>query len=283
MSDVDSFRDDSKDRSLQNRPLMQECIFSGHCEPLAAMLPNVMLREFASAKCGATGMSTGTATFNPGARLEYHQHPFSEAVTLLEGEAAFAVEGRRYRLRRFDCIHVPAGVAHEVTNEASQAQMVAHWAFASPTPTRELVNDHFEVENRSLASPGSSDPEYIVRANEMKPYDLAEGTRFIDLFAGRFGSVGICGGYGEFNPGSSLPCHIHDYDESITIVAGEAVCEVKGRQYRLTGCDTAFVPRGRPHRFLNESGKPMAMVWVYSGSEPTRTVLDSGYCTGQLK
>jgi len=60
----------------------------------------------------------------------------------------------------------------------------------------------------------------------------------------RFGSVGICGGYGEFNPGSSLPCHLHKYDESITIIKGEAICEVAGKRYLLSDCDTGFVPEG---------------------------------------
>jgi len=27
----------------------------------------------------------------------------------------------------------------------------------------------------------------------------------------------------------------------------------------------------------------MAMIWVYAGSEPERTIVDTGYCTGHLK
>jgi quercetin dioxygenase-like cupin family protein len=227
-------------------------------------------------------MSTGTATLEPGGKLPYHKHGFSEAVTILNGEARFAVQGRSYRLRPFDCIHVPAGVAHEAVN-TSDRQLVAHWAFATPTPSRELVKGEFTVEDRSFGHPRSGDPEHITRFAESPMYELAQGTRFYDLFAARFGAVGICGGYGEFNPGSSLPCHVHEYDESITIVAGDAVCEVKGRRYRLSGCDTAFVPQGRPHRFLNESSGTMAMVWVYAGGEPERTIVDTGYCTGVLE
>ena len=105
---------------------------------------------------------------------------------------------------------------------------------------------------------------------------------FRDLFAGRFGSVGICGGYGRFQPEASLPCHIHKFDESITIVEGEAVCLVQGKRYRLSGCDTAFVPEGRPHRFLNHSDSPMAMIWVYAGTEPERSLVRPAYCDGTL-
>jgi len=259
-----------------------ECIISGECKKPTAAVSGVILREFVSAACGATSMATGKAVFRPGARLPYHKHNFTEAATILVGEAAVAVEGRKYLLRPFDCIHLPAGVAHEVENASPDAVLVAHWAFATSLPGRELVADRPLLENRLLGNPLPDDPEHIVRFAEAQKYELAHGTRFCDLFAGRFGAVGICGGYGEFNPGCSLPCHIHEYDESVSIMLGEAVCEVMGKRYRLSNYDTAFVPRGRPHRFLNDSSNGMAMLWVYAGCEPERTILDVRYCEGSL-
>src|SRR5207302_1210675 len=104
-------------------------------------------------------------------------------------------------------------------------------AFASPAPARDLVTDHFKKQDRSTADPKPNDPEHITRFAKSEKYELAVGTEFCDLFAGRYGSVGICGGYGKFQPGTSLPCHIHEYDESITIVEGEAICEVAGQRY----------------------------------------------------
>jgi mannose-6-phosphate isomerase-like protein (cupin superfamily) len=119
-----------------------------------------------------------------------------------------------------------------------------------------------------------------VRFTEAELYELSEGAMFVDLFASRLGSVGICGGYGRFIPGSSLPCHIHRFDESISIVEGEATCLVQGRRYQLSNNDTAFVPQGHPHRFLNLSTTKMAMIWVYAGNEPERTLVSSEYCDG---
>jgi putative monooxygenase len=260
--------------------MLTEHIISGNSKPLPELLPEVELRVFASAEYGARGISTGTAKLTLGARLPYHRHDFSEAATVLEGEALFAVEGRCYCLRPFDCIHVPCGVEHEVINASKHERLVALWAFASATPSRELTQDQFPPCDRLVEDPQPCDPEHIVRFSKAPRYELAPGTEFYDLFAGRFGAVGICGGYGRFKPGASLPCHIHDYDESITIVEGTAICEVMGRRYRLSDCDTAFVPQGLPHRFLNESSGSMAMIWVYAGSEPMRTIVDVGYCTG---
>ena len=40
----------------------------------------------------ARNLTTGIVTFQPEARLPYHTHPFSESVTLLEGQATLEVE-----------------------------------------------------------------------------------------------------------------------------------------------------------------------------------------------
>src|SRR5579872_2808511 len=200
--------------------------------------PGVSLRDFASRACGAEGFSTGTATFDAGAALPYHTHRFSEAVVILSGRALISVEGRRYLLEPFDCIHVPAGVPHEASNGSQHDPLLALSAFASAEPSRDLVDGNFAIEERALTNSSTSDPESIIRFAQAEVYELSDGAEFRDLFASRFGSVGICGGYGRFQPGASLPCHIHQYDESITIVEGEAVCLVQGNRYHLTGCDT---------------------------------------------
>ena len=38
--------------------------------------------------------------------------------------------------------------------------------------------------------------------------------------------------------------------------------------------ETALVPRGRVHYFINESDSLMAMIWVYAGTMLERIVLD---------
>lgn len=257
-----------------------EHIVKGWRDPIPEMLP-IELRPFVSEQeCQARGVSTGTALFQPGLELPYHTHESGEAITILQGQAEVSCSGRTYRLRRLDCIHVPAGVPHRVRNPSTDEAMLAHTAFASSSPTRAFVHDRFEEMNREFGIPESGEPESIRRFEKTEFYELAERTKFYDLFAGRFGSNGICGGYGEFAPGASLPCHVHKFDESITIITGEAICQVAGQQYKLAGYDTAFVPEGRPHRFINNSDKIMAMIWVYAGSEPERTLVSTGFCDG---
>lgn len=242
----------------------------------------VSFREMVSGACTARGFSTGIVTIDPGAVLPYHIHTVCEALTLLSGAAVVHVEGRTYQMGRLDCITLPGNVAHQISNYSGDSALTALSAIASPTPVQEPVTEVFAVQDRGAKNPGSGDPESIVRFAEAEVYELSPHAEFRDLFAGRLGSVGICGGYGRFQPGASLPCHVHEFDESITIVEGRAVCLVQGNRYVVGGYDTAFVPEGRPHRFLNLSSAPMAMVWVYAGSEPGRTLVEPGYCDGTL-
>ena len=202
---------------------------------------------------------------------------------MVEGCARLVVQDRAYRLSPQDCAHIPAGLAHLVQNEEPMRELVTHSAFASPQPARELVTPVSLVEERGLGDPSKSDPETIIRFDKSPVYELSDNAFFTDLFARRLGAVGICGGYGRFLPGASLPCHTHEYDESITIVKGAASCLVQGRRYELSGCATAYIPKGLPHRFVNTSGQEMAMIWVYAGDEPDRRVVDNGFCSGLLQ
>ena len=253
------------------------------CEPIQGSPEGVELRTFVSKECGATRFSTGTATFRGNAELPYHLHEVSEAIVIIAGAGRVVVEGRGYRLGRLDCMHIPAGVSHCVQNAEADSEMVAHWTFGSSQPQRTFTNSWQSIEDRGSGNPEPGDPEHLNRYSEAAVYELADGAWFCDLFAKRFGSVGICGGYGRFTRGSSLPCHTHAYDESITILSGSATCLVQGMGYDLSRISTAFVPMGKPHRFLNSGEAEMEMLWVYAGDEPDRTLVDNRYCSGLLR
>jgi putative monooxygenase len=249
---------------------------------VSRMAVGVELRMLVSAECGAEDFSTSLATFKPGAFLPQHRHPVGEAITVVAGEALLQVEARRYRITPLDCVYIPGGVLHAVRNSDQGRDLLVHSAFASAFLSRELVSKEYRVEDRGLGGSFSKDPERVVRYTKGASYELAENTWFTDLFTRRMGAEGMCGGYGRFGAGASLPCHIHNFDESITIVKGTARCQVEGRQHDLSGGATAYIPAGLPHRFVNPGDAEMAMIWVYAGPEPERRVLDTGYCAGSL-
>jgi mannose-6-phosphate isomerase-like protein (cupin superfamily) len=173
-------------------------------------------------------------------------------------------------MRRLDCIHIPVGHAHQTQNFSLHEPLIAWWVFASGAPTRESVSETFATVDRGYGDSKEGDPEHLVRFNERSKYEFSPGVRFVDLFARRFGAVGIEGGYGELNPGSSVPCRMHDDDESITILTGEMVCELAGEKIQLKGSASLFVPRGTQHRFFNESDALMSMLWARASTEYRR-------------
>jgi quercetin dioxygenase-like cupin family protein len=174
-------------------------------------------------------------------------------------------------------------MAHGMKSLEPSTDLLAHVAFSSATVTRELVTTSFSERDLRDAVASRKGGEALSRFSRAEEYELSAKALFRDLFAKRLGSKGICGGYGRFAPGASLPCHTHLYDESITIVEGGATCLVAGRRYSLSGCDTALGPQGLSHRFINETNEPMAMVWVYAGDEPERVIVDNAICSGERK
>ena len=120
--------------------------------------------------------------------------------------------------------------------------------------------------------------ERLCRDSPAARFELAPGAIFQDLYNADMEARGICGGYGVFNPGARLPCHRHEFDESITIIRGTATCIVEGRTHVLWGNATALVPQGCCHYFINLTREPMAMIWVYAGDRPDRIVMDETYC-----
>lgn len=248
--------------------------------PLVEIERGVIFRALVGGHNQARNLTTGIVTFAPGAELPYHTHPFAEAITLLEGEISLEVEGRRYRLQPLDNLVVPPETAHCVLNTSKNVPATLHIAMSSSTPTRSLVSRSFtRIDmNETMAE---ATPERWHRHATTPWYDAAGGARFQDYFNRTLGCEELSGGYGVFAPGARLPCHAHDFDESICIVAGEATCVVEGKRYALSGNATALVPRGRCHYFVNDSSQPMAMIWVYAGPLPLRLVLNEKCCNGK--
>jgi quercetin dioxygenase-like cupin family protein len=239
----------------------------------------VIFQPLVGAHINARHLTTGIVNFMPGAGLPYHTHPHGEAITLLSGEAAVEVEGRRYLLEPLDNVYIPAGMAHAAFNASASKPAQFHIAMDSHEPQRTLVEPAFVQRLMHREENGPRGAERISRHATTAWYEPNPGARFQDYFNRDLGSTGMSGGYGIFQPGGRLPCHLHDFDESITIVEGTATCVVEGREYLLSDCATALAPRGRCHYFINNSKSPMAMIWVYAGDLPQRLVLEEKCCT----
>jgi quercetin dioxygenase-like cupin family protein len=223
---------------------------------------------------GARNLTTAIVNLAPGMRIEYHTHVYSETVTVLDGALLMEVEGRQYKLGPLDNLVIPAGLAHRARNLSTAQPAVLHGAMATDAPGRTLVDKFFSVRAMPENATGHEGAEYVTRYRTAKRSEPGKNASFIDYFnQDLVPGIEMSGGYGLFQPGGRLPAHVHDFDESICIVHGEATCIVEGRRYTLSGCATALQPRGRVHYFINESKAPMGMIWVYGGPMPERMVV----------
>jgi 2-keto-3-deoxy-L-rhamnonate aldolase RhmA/quercetin dioxygenase-like cupin family protein len=244
--------------------------------------PGVRFEPLVGKINGARGITTGLVTFAPAAQLAYHTHSYHESITLLTGSLMIEVEGRRYAMNPLDNITLPPGAAHFAQNTSALGSVVAHIAMATDSPGRDLTDKFFSRRAMTAESAGGEGAERITRMKTAKRFAPGSGASFIDYFNGELmPGIAMSGGYGLFQPGGRLPAHVHDFDESICIVQGEAACIAEGRKHRLSDCATAMLPRGRVHYFINESKAPMGMIWVYGGPLPERLVIDDRCATAE--
>ena len=122
----------------------------------------------------------------------------------------------------------------------------------------------------------------VLKFEEQTWHERGTGAKTRVLVSRRIGSESITNGVTYFPPGSKIPVHWHNCDESVMILEGNAVCEIDGQRYPMTQYDTTFVPANVPHRFLNESDKPMSIVWNYAAGYVTRTFADTGVTVEHL-
>jgi quercetin dioxygenase-like cupin family protein len=117
---------------------------------------------------------------------------------------------------------------------------------------------------------------HIIQFDKLEVVDRGTGVKTRLLVNKALGSEHITSGFTRFDPGAKIAMHWHNCDESVVIAEGHAVCEVDGRRFEMKQWDTTFVKAGVPHRFVNESDQPMAILFTYASSEVTRTFADTG-------
>jgi quercetin dioxygenase-like cupin family protein len=245
---------------------------------LTVLVPGVDLRSLVGDHNGARNLFTGLLTLAPKVSYPLYTRPFTEVSVLLDGQAAVDVEDRRYKLGPFDAMTVPSSLPRRLVNLSASRPALIHVSMAASAPVQSWVNGRFTPVEQPAGATGPQGAERLCRNNPRVRFELAPKALFQDLFSAELGAHGICGGFGVFEPGARLPCHRHEFDESITIVQGTATCVVEGRRYELSGNATALVPQGLCHYFINLTLAPMAMVWVYAGDKPDRIVMDESYC-----
>ncbi len=116
----------------------------------------------------------------------------------------------------------------------------------------------------------------VFKIKEMQPLDRGPGLKGWPLITEDVGSEHLTTGITEFQPGANLAMHIHNCEEQVTMLEGDATVIIDGVSYEVTSPDTTFIPAGVHHRFINTSRKPMKILWVYATTKMTRTFVEAG-------
>ena len=79
-----------------------------------------------------------------------------------------------------------------------------------------------------------------------------------------------------FSPGTGIPLHSHNVEESVLVFEGEATAVVGDDEFDLVAGQATWVPAGVPHCFRNRGEGSMTIYWVYGGRDVTRTITATG-------
>jgi HTH-type transcriptional repressor of puuD len=122
----------------------------------------------------------------------------------------------------------------------------------------------------------TSDP-MVLHPAEIELFDRGSGVKTVPL-VGKWNTQGnkITSGITIFAPGTGIPLHTHNVEESVMVLEGEATAVIDDKRFELVAEDVTWVPNGVPHCFINRGPGQMRIYWVYGGRDVTRTIVATG-------
>lgn len=126
--------------------------------------------------------------------------------------------------------------------------------------------------------PNEAGPKGVMlRPSEIPSADRGGGNRTIPLVTRKVGTRQLLNGITVIAPGSAIPWHSHNCEESVMVLEGHAIAEIADEAFALQPQDTTWIPPNLPHRFKNASAEtPLKIFWTYASVEATRTMVESG-------
>lgn len=117
----------------------------------------------------------------------------------------------------------------------------------------------------------------VLRPSEIAPRSRGGGVQTIPLVTRKVGSSSLINGITVIAPGSAVPMHSHNCEESVMVLSGSGFVEIDGVDHEVRPGDTTFLPANIPHCFKNGSSEEeMRILWIYATIDATRTLIATG-------
>lgn len=97
-------------------------------------------------------------------------------------------------------------------------------------------------------------------------------------YVGAWNSEGatVTTGVTVFSPGTGLPLHTHNVEETVLVLSGEANVTIGDEEREVSAGWATWVRAGVPHSFSNRGEGELRIYWVYGGRYVTRTICATG-------
>jgi quercetin dioxygenase-like cupin family protein len=120
----------------------------------------------------------------------------------------------------------------------------------------------------------------LFRPAELPVKDRGGGIVTTPLATAARGARSMLTGITMIAPGSAVPLHTHNCEESVVVLSGKGVAYIDGADHAVGPRDTSWIPAGVPHFFRNISAdEPLAIFWTYASIDATRTIVATGVTT----
>jgi len=234
------------------------------------LFPGVERYTIADAETGAAQLKIGDLFWAPGSSCDYHIHPeqdSEETQYIIEGEIEAIYEGRRFIVRAGDAILSPPHVPHGFANRSgATCRMIT----AFPTTNRST-----QTVEEGPPSMGPL-PRGIVFRRDVVPTMPWEGIARHDLVTAAQGATSTMICELVFEPGASIPPHVHPpTEEALFVISGELLAvDGDDEDIPLRAGDVCLAEAGVRHGLTNRSDEAAVLLALHPTTAPVSVPTD---------
>lgn len=120
----------------------------------------------------------------------------------------------------------------------------------------------------------------LLNADTRPKISRGGGATTVQMVTPECGAGAFLSGFTDIPPGAAIPLHVHNCEEAVLIVSGQATIDVDGAQFAAKAGEIVWQQANVPHRFLNASAtERLRIYWTYASVSATRTLVDTGETT----